>query len=223
MATVKQKFIIDEDGDIVSPITSTESVYNSSGTSMIDYIYPVGSIYMSMNSTSPATLFGGTWTQLKDRFLLSVGDTYTSVNATGGASTVTLTSSEMPSHTHSISAHTHSFSATTGSTSHTHTVEGTTSSDGLHSHNTKQLDNLTNTGVNNYARGWENTGEISEGTDEQGEHTHTFSATTSSNSHTHTVEGTTGSTSLTTASTGSGSAHNNMPPYITVYMWYRVS
>ena len=46
-------------------------------------IYPVGSIYMSVNSTSPASLFGGTWEWLKDRFLLGAGGTY-SAGSTGG-------------------------------------------------------------------------------------------------------------------------------------------
>ena len=68
-------------------------------TLTLDKIYPVGSIYMSVKSTSPATLFGGSWTQLKDRFLLGAGSTYTAGN-TGGASTVTLTVDQMPSHNH---------------------------------------------------------------------------------------------------------------------------
>lgn len=46
-------------------------------------VYPIGAVYMSTSATSPATLFGGTWAQLKDRFLLAAGDSY-SVNATGG-------------------------------------------------------------------------------------------------------------------------------------------
>jgi hypothetical protein len=52
----------------------------------MNMVYPVGSIYMSVNSTSPATFFGGTWERLKDRFLLGCGDTYSN-GATGGAST----------------------------------------------------------------------------------------------------------------------------------------
>lgn len=51
---------------------------------IIDMIYPVGSIYMSVNNTDPSTLFGGRWTQLKDRFLLGAGSTYTN-GATGGS------------------------------------------------------------------------------------------------------------------------------------------
>lgn len=48
--------------------------------------YPVGSIYLSVNDTSPAELFGGTWEQLKDRFLLAAGDTYAVGNSGGSAS-----------------------------------------------------------------------------------------------------------------------------------------
>jgi hypothetical protein len=46
-------------------------------------VYPIGSIYMSVNSTSPATLFGGSWTQLKNRFLVGAGGTY-GVKTEGG-------------------------------------------------------------------------------------------------------------------------------------------
>lgn len=46
-------------------------------------IYPVGSIYMSVNSADPSTLFGGTWERLKDKFLLAAGDSY-AAGATGG-------------------------------------------------------------------------------------------------------------------------------------------
>lgn len=67
--------------------------------SVIDLIYPVGSIYMSVNNISPATLFGGTWEQIKDKFLLACGSTYTN-GSTGGEATHKLTSTEIPSHTH---------------------------------------------------------------------------------------------------------------------------
>jgi len=68
-------------------------------TSIFDLIYPIGSIYMSVNSTSPATLFGGSWTQIEDTFLLSAGSTYTAGD-TGGEATVTLSSTQIPAHTH---------------------------------------------------------------------------------------------------------------------------
>ena len=43
---------------------------------MFNRIYPIGSIYMSVNSTSPASLFGGEWAQLTDGFLVSAGFFY---------------------------------------------------------------------------------------------------------------------------------------------------
>ena len=53
---------------------------------MFNLIYPVGSIYMSVNSTDPGTLFGGTWEQIEDRFLLAAGSTY-AAGTTGGTKT----------------------------------------------------------------------------------------------------------------------------------------
>ena len=61
--------------------------------------YPVGALFISTDSTSPATLFGGTWVRIKDRFLLAAGDTYP-LGATGGEATHTLTVDEMPIHSH---------------------------------------------------------------------------------------------------------------------------
>lgn len=71
-----------------------------------DFFYPIGSIYTSTKSTSPATLFGGTWVQIKDTFLLTAGDSY-SAGATGGSATHTHTSA---AHTHEIPSHRHSLS-----------------------------------------------------------------------------------------------------------------
>lgn len=62
-------------------------------------LYPVGSIYMSVNSTNPSNYFGGTWEQIKDRFLLACGSTYSN-GSIGGEATHKLTIEEMPSHTH---------------------------------------------------------------------------------------------------------------------------
>lgn len=68
----------------------------------IDSIYPVGSIYMSTNSTSPSILFGGTWKALNEgRVLIGANSTYP-VNSTGGEFEHTLTVEEMPSHTHTL-------------------------------------------------------------------------------------------------------------------------
>ena len=67
----------------------------------VDLIYPVGSIYMSINATNPKELFGGTWEQIKGRFLLGMSSSYPA-GSTGGEATHTLTSREIPFHNHDI-------------------------------------------------------------------------------------------------------------------------
>ena len=57
--------------------------------------YPVGAIYMSTVSTSPASLFGGEWSQISDTFLVGAGATYTA-GSTGGSASVTLAGENLP-------------------------------------------------------------------------------------------------------------------------------
>ena len=64
-------------------------------------LYPVGSIYMSVDEASPASCFGGTWEWLKDRFLLGTGDNY-ALGDVGGAATHMLTADELPNITDDI-------------------------------------------------------------------------------------------------------------------------
>lgn len=119
---------------------------------LFSLIYPVGSVYISTNLTSPDMLFSGTWVQISDVFLLSAGSNY-SAESTGGEATHTLTVNEMPKHSHSIQ-----YSETDGHYS----------------------------GSKTEARPWG------------------------------------GDYSTTVGSSGGGSSHNNMPPYLTVYMWKRI-
>lgn len=67
--------------------------------------YPVGSIYLSVNSANPSTLFGGTWERIQDVFLLAAGSQYIA-GSTGGEAEHTLTVKEMPSHNHSATFNT---------------------------------------------------------------------------------------------------------------------
>lgn len=69
----------------------------SNFVNLMDVIYPVGSIYQSMNATSPASTIGGTWTKIKT--FLYGADT---ANKTGGEETHTLTVNEMPNHSHTV-------------------------------------------------------------------------------------------------------------------------
>lgn len=113
---------------------------------------------MSINSTDPGTLFGGTWQQLKDRFLLGVGDTYRTVNTTGGESTHTLTEQEMPRHNHTLQVWGNYTTQTSTGTKIAKTIDA---ADG----------------------GYDNSNSM--------------------------------------YNRGESKAHNNMPPYLTVYMWKR--
>lgn len=72
---------------------------DTSSSPLLDYIYPVGSIYMNTTLVNPAILFGGTWARIEDTFLLAAGSSYAG-GTTGGNATHTLTIEEMPSHTH---------------------------------------------------------------------------------------------------------------------------
>lgn len=67
------------------------------GKSLLDLVYPVGSIYLSVSGTDPQTLFGGTWARLEDVFLLAAGAKHPA-GSTGGEEAHTLTVGEMPSH-----------------------------------------------------------------------------------------------------------------------------
>ena len=266
------------------------------GADILAAVYPVGSIYMSTNNTSPATLFGGTWEQLKDRFLLGAGDTYTAGN-TGGAATHTLTTTEIPSHTHTydkVDSPTGGPSNNTSGEPSNNTSGGpSTNTSGGPSNNTSgEPSNNTSDGPSTNSSGkttiqfnkgaaligWPNGGgplgnkttwnnftishifpdtggemdrtatyistalsgthehdhTLSSHTHTMKKHTHSLSSHTHTlSSHTHTLSShthslsshthTTSTTSTNSGSTGGGGAHNNMPPYLVVYMWKRTA
>ena len=231
---------------------SKENVFSDSdsgvplwnGKPLLNLVYPVGSIYWSSNNTNPGTLFGGTWTQIKDKFILAAGDSYTN-GATGGATSVTLTVSNMPSHTHNFtpignvsshshttSSHTHSFTpsgsvsstfagtaGTTGGTAPTFTgTEGTTSSNGAHTHTymIASSRNRRSSGTGNEI--WEYEEYVN--TSSSGAHTHSFtpSGTVSSHTHSFTPSGSVSSTFAGTAGTtgrGGGSDTGGTAPTFT--------
>lgn len=66
--------------------------------SILNAVYPVGAVYISYVSTSPAELFGGTWTAITGRFPY-----FNAGTSTGGSNTHTLTTAQMPSHNHKVS------------------------------------------------------------------------------------------------------------------------
>lgn len=104
--------------DIVDAAVS-EAIQDASFAYQIgNVIYPVGSIYVSTSSASPATLFGGTWQRIEGKFLLAATDggatggqatgdpvfstASVAAGSDGGEATHTLDITEMPSHTHEL-------------------------------------------------------------------------------------------------------------------------
>lgn len=180
---------------------------------LINRIYPVGSIYMSVNNVSPATFIGGAWERIQDRFLLSAGSSY-GAGTSGGSATNTLTAANMPAHTHTVGAHNH------GLNNHAHSIpalSGSTNTTGAHTHRATGADASLKV----------MTGQIpaatpgSSLTSSEGEHSHTV---TTNASTTGAASGSTANSSqFNTGSAGSGTAVNNMPPYLTVYMWKRTA
>jgi hypothetical protein len=130
------------------------------GLGFLNSVYPVGSIYMSVNSASPATLFGGTWVELQGRFLLGRSASYGN-GSTGGAASVAISTAQMPSHGHTIR--------------------------GWNIGANGALPDTTPYNWVGYDRsGWYSVDSV-------------------------------------ISKTGSGSAHDNMPPYLAVYMWKRTA
>jgi len=175
--------------------------------SVLSKAYPVGAIYCSTVETNPHDLFGfGTWEYIEQgRVLLSQGDKY-SAGTTGGAETHTLTVQEMPSHKHGGTtgdggAHTHTGVAETAG-EHTHTCE--TNDSGIDFKNRNVYEKKA---VSRSKTITAETLNIKSG----GEHTHNIKIDASEN-HTHIIN-----------SEGDGQAHSIMQPYLSVYMWKRVS
>lgn len=59
------------------------AIYQQVLAAVVERDHPVGSLYISENATSPAELYGGTWEQIKDRFIMAAGDIY-AAGSTGG-------------------------------------------------------------------------------------------------------------------------------------------
>ena len=148
---------------------------------MMQKIYPVGSIYTSMNNTSPEQIFGfGKWTQIVDRFLYCAN----SSKEIGGSKKISV--DNLPSHNHRFSA--------------------TTSTNGEHTHS------MTKRGYTNLAAGSDRQGMNRYDITDDPRDVSTGIFCGSAGNHTHTVAGITDTT---------GKGVNYMPPFMTVYCWYR--
>lgn len=159
----------------------------------IDQIYPIGSIYMSVNSANPGTLFGGTWAAWgKGRVPVGVDTSDTDFNyaeKTDGEKKHKLTVSEMPSHSHTTTATT---ATTTSNGAHKHELNF--NRDATHSGNGQRIVSTGTESSNAFVNS-------------DGEHTHSVTIPSLS----------------TNSSGSDNPLHNNMQPYITCYMWKRTA
>lgn len=65
---------------------------------LLNAAFPVGTILYRTDAVSPASIYGGSWERIVDKFLYSAGGT--TIGSTGGEAAHTLTVNEMPSHMH---------------------------------------------------------------------------------------------------------------------------
>ena len=178
-------------------VTYGKKINKLDADGLLDLIYPVGSIYMSMNATNPETLFGGKWEAIaQGRCLIGAGTGTDSrkesktfaAGDTGGEYNHQLTVGEMPNHNHSIAT------TNTALTGHADTAS-------------QQFDSTTASGVFSLET---ITTHRNNGCDWapdcirlrfNGNHSHT----------------------TTIQSIGGGSVHNNIAPYLSVNIWKRIS
>ena len=203
---------------------------STSVASIIDIVYPIGSIYITYDSTNPGTRWSGTtWIrEAEGRCIIGLGTGYPTAGATGGGTTINL------SHTHTSAAHTHSINSHTHSTSdHALTIDQMPSHTHIqNSHNHPIPYNANNSA---YSSGWpyafssgltsETNGKGWNGNAGTFKITATNQNTGGGQGHNH---GNTGETSLTTNSTAPGntgsalsSTQSIMQPYIVMYIWRR--
>lgn len=175
-------------------------------------IYPVGSIYISVNNANPASFFGGSWIAFATGRTIVGVDTsqgeFNAVEKSGGHK-------ELQSHAHGLNNHVHSLNNHTHTVpNHVHTMQGA----GNHYHYLGINKDAVQKGTSyNKPNNFES-GSTSYKSNTTGNHSHTMNSsgtcTTGGNS------GNTGGNSGNTTSAGGGNA-GNLQPYITVYMWKR--
>lgn len=202
--------------------------------------YHIGSLIFDTKNTNPATYLGfGTW-QLWGSGCVPVGvDTaqaeFATPEKTGGGKSITLTSANLPAHTHSIAKHRHSIpnhthtgpSHTHTTPNHSHTFSGTTGGTGRNATLVGQVGSPysadPSSGLYKGLGWWQDY-----------EHSHSYSGTTSSNNGGKTGASGTGATGgwsgntgeggpTATGSTGSGTAVSVLQPYVTCYIWKRTA
>ena len=171
----------------------TKTEVDTALESLVDTIYPVGSIYMSVGNTSPSVLFGGTWQKIEDKFLLASGTTYANESTGGSADAVIV------EHTHTQNPHNHT------QDSHSHQPSTTTNRFVTSSEST----------ASNYRVGTASSGRWVDAQTSSG----TFFHQLYTDAKTPTINNET----ATNNETGESGTGKNMPPYLAVNVWKRTA
>lgn len=190
-------------------MTDIKYKVNGNWTNAALAIYKVGAIYMSVDSTSPATLFGGTWVALEGRMLIGADSTY-AAGTTGGSKTTTLATANLPAHAHTVPQHGHGNNISYSVNSSGAITNGI--SGGNHNHTFTEIKSKASSKYLDYGS---SAGDGSSNTGGTGAHSHNLP------NHTHTLTksgGVSDCAAFDTQNTGSGSAFDTISPYLAVYM-----
>lgn len=183
-------------------------------------LYPVGSIYMNVNNVDPSAIFGGSWERMPSgRMLVNSGDGF-NLGQIGGEKEHRLTEDEMPSHKHNVQTNI-SFTVPNAG-EHYHAIGTIINNNGnfITSDGNRSLKPGFKLPESKYWTGWNGSGN---GNDRYPKSDNeSYNLFTSINKQTGTTN-ISKDISVDTNVIGKNQPHNNMPPYIVVNMWKRIS
>lgn len=226
--------------DLINNVKSLESKIDGLIETRLDKTYPIGSIYETTtysNASEVGNALGGVWeTYGAGKTLVSFdsGDSaFNVIGKTGGTNITTLTTANLPSHTHSIPALTGT-AASAGAHTHTRGTMNISGSFNVRGMSSSPYDTVTWAGnvFSSSVMEWSGSHGVIPTTMANPAHYNIVNfnaannwtgATSSNGAHTHSVTVNSDTNAKATGSNGSGTSFTNLQPYITVYMYKRIA